>query len=349
MATSRLPLTVIGGFLGAGKTTLLNHLLERADGRRLAVLVNDFGALNIDAELVVSRGADSIALSNGCVCCSIGDDLSASLMRVIDSEPPFDALLIEASGVSDPWRIAQVGMADPALSLGGVVVLVDSSAILAQTADPLLRDSLMRQVQAADWLLLNKSDLVDGPQFAAVRAWLDRQAADTPRFETREARLPAELVPALFGQLGPPGLAVHAPRKQTAEGCGHEHHDHDHDHDHADGHHGHRGHHHGEPDHGGQFETASWQPQSVLQADALRALLRAMPPGVLRLKGLVRTDSHGWAELQFAGRHGSLRKALSAPAGGAAVVAIGLRGRLPRAQLDAVFDLRHQPASELTA
>ena len=344
MAASRLPLTVIGGFLGAGKTTLLNHLLEQADGRRLAVLVNDFGALNVDAELVASRGADSIALSNGCVCCSIGDDLSAALIRVLDNQPPFDALVIEASGVSDPWRIAQVGMADPGLSLGGVVVLVDSSAILTQVADPLLRDSLQRQVQAADWLLLNKSDLVDAPQLAAVHAWLDEQARETPRFKTREARLPGGLVPALFGQLVDQSARVAAPSaSDPASSCGevgHEH-EHSHDHDHGDGHQ--HKHHPGETNHGGQFETASWQPQTIFQADALRVLLRAMPSGVLRLKGLVRTDSHGWAEIQFAGRHGSLRKALAAPAGGAAVVAIGLRGKLPKAALDAVFEAQRQP------
>ena len=338
MVASRLPLTVIGGFLGAGKTSLLNRLLEQADGRRLAVLVNDFGALNIDAELVASRGADSIALSNGCVCCSIGDDLSAALIRVLDNEPPFDALLIEASGVSDPWRIAQVGMADPGLSLGGVVVLVDSSAILLQVADPLLRDSLQRQVKAADWLLLNKSDLVDADQIAMVHAWLDEQATETPRFETREAQLPAALIPALFGQLvAHDDSGATEPRSLEPGNCcedGHEH-GHDHEHAHGDAHHGH---HHAAPDHGGQFETASWQPQTILQAESLRLLVRAMPAGVLRLKGLVRTDSHGWAEIQYAGRHGSLRKAIGVPAGGAAVVAIGLRDKLPKAELDAVFN-----------
>ncbi len=150
---------MIGGFLGAGKTTLLNHWLRDAGGQRLAVLVNDFGALNLDAALVAQSGADTVALSNGCVCCSIGDDLSAALIRVIESPQPFDGVVIEASGVSDPWKIAQVGRADPALTLNAVIVLVDASAVADQAADPALSDSLARQVRMADLVVLEQ----DGP------------------------------------------------------------------------------------------------------------------------------------------------------------------------------------------
>ncbi|HNB43617.1 MAG TPA: GTP-binding protein, partial [Burkholderiaceae bacterium] len=155
---ARIPLTVIGGFLGAGKTTLVNRLLAEAGGRRIAVLVNDFGALDIDAALVANSAGDTVALSNGCVCCSIGDDLAAALLRVLEASPRFDAVVIEASGVSDPWRIAQIGLAEPALELGGVVVLVDASAALGQSRDPLLADTLLRQLHAADLLVLNKID-----------------------------------------------------------------------------------------------------------------------------------------------------------------------------------------------
>ena len=343
MAGSRLPLTVIGGFLGAGKTTLLHHLLRQAQGLRLAVLVNDFGAINIDAELVSSRGADAIALSNGCVCCAIGDDLSAALIRVLEADPPFDAVVVEASGVSDPWRIAQVGLADPGLALGGVVVLVDAAAVLAQSADPLLDDSLRRQVIGADWLLLNKTDLVAADELARVRAWAGALAPGVPCFETRQARLPDALWPTLVAALAltPPVAGADHPHDQDD---GHGHCD---DHGHGPGNGDGDGHgagpvHRQAPapiDHGARFETACWRPTAVLSADALRALLRAMPVGVLRLKGLLRTDAQGWAELQFAGRHGSLRRALRPPADGlAAVVAIGQRGRLPKAALAAVFD-----------
>lgn len=344
----RIPLTVIGGFLGAGKTTLLNRLLTQAQGCRLAVLVNDFGAINIDAGLIAARGADAIALSNGCVCCSIGDDLSAALMRVLDAEPAFDAIVIEASGVSDPWRIAQVGIADPGLALGGVVVLVDASAVLEQATDPLLADSVQRQLRAADWILINKTDLVDREQVMRVQAWTDRCAPGVACFATRQAALPAVLAAALFGRAD---VVAAAPpldrigRQRGSNGCD------EHVHGHAvhdDGHHGgHDDHSHGAGasgadggaciDHAAQFESASWQPQGVLSAAVLRALLRDMPAGVLRLKGLVRTDVHGWAELQFAGRHGSLRRALPGQDAVAAVVAIGVRGRLPRTALARAF------------
>ena len=316
-ARARIPLTVVGGFLGAGKTTLLNHLLTQADGRRIAVLVNDFGAINIDRALIATQDGGAIELTNGCVCCQIGDDLTAALIGVIESAAPPDAIVIEASGVSDPWRIAQVGLADPALTLDAVLVLADAAALRAQAADPLLTDTVARQLAAADLLVVNKCDQVDAVELGALRAWLDAQAPGTPRYETSHARLPAELLGAPLHRFGAT-WPMHA-RKTTPAA------------------------------HGALFDTWSLQGAPTFDAGALRALLKAMPSGVLRLKGLVRTDAHALAEVQFAGRHGSLRAAQGAASQATGtVIAIGLRGRLPAEALDRLFAAAALPSSKTT-
>ncbi|WP_432726703.1 CobW family GTP-binding protein [Variovorax sp. W6] len=315
MPARRLPFTVIGGFLGAGKTTLLNRWLREAKGLRMAVLVNDFGALNIDADLIAATHGDTTALTNGCVCCQIGDDLGRALVEVIEAKTPFDAVVIEASGVSDPWRIAQIGMAAPELSLEGVIVMVDASVAARQSADPLLADTLARQLKSADLVVLNKADIASADALAAAKAWVEANAPGTPCIETTEAAVSL----ALLSGLPQSALAPHA--------CGP---DCDHDHDHES------------PDHGAIFQTWSAQPEATIPAATLRAWLREMPPGVLRLKGLLRTG-HGtggdeWSEVQYAGRHGSLRRA--APPSGlasAGVVAIGLQGQLPEKMLKEFF------------
>ena len=194
-----------------------------------------------------------------------------------------------------------------------MIVLVDASACLAQAADPLLADTLQRQLRAADLLVLNKSDLVDTSERRLVLAWLDSLAGRhrASRRSAARCRWRSSSSAALSAPGGrpPPG-----PRPDPVG------HDHDPDHSHGQAH---------DLDHGQLFDTWSARPTAPFAAAVLRKLLHDMPAGVLRLKGVVRTDEHGWAELQFAGRHGSLRKAPAAPAAGAAVVAIGMRGHLP--------------------
>ena len=302
----RIPLVVIGGFLGSGKTTLLNHWLTHAGGRRLAVLVNDFGALNIDAGLVAAHGGDSIALTSGCVCCAIGDDLVQALGRVLEQNPPFDGIVIEASGVADPWRIAQVALVDPALALEGIVVLVDASSFDRLLQDPLLADSLTRQLARADLVVLNQTDRASADAWARSRQQVQRIAPHAPCVETQQAQVdPATLLlprAATTNRHLPPD--VPSP----------------------------------DPNHAAQYSTWAAQPRVELEVNALRAGIAALAPQLLRLKGWVRTDRHGWTEIQLAGRHVDLRPARVPPAQ-AAVVAIGLSGRLPHAALQALFGL----------
>jgi G3E family GTPase len=188
-----IPFTVIGGFLGAGKTTLLNRLLASATGRRFAVLVNDFGALDIDGRLVAAHGGDTVALANGCLCCSIGDSLVETLLRLLERPERVDHIVVEASGVADPARIADIAVIEPQLERDGVIVVVDAAEVQARAANRRVGDTVLRQIRAADLLVLNKIDLADDP--ASVHEWLATQAA-APILESRQAEVPIGL---LFG------------------------------------------------------------------------------------------------------------------------------------------------------
>src|SRR5476649_1880617 len=129
MTSDPIPFTVIGGFLGAGKTTLLNRLLRGATGRRFAVLVNDFGALDIDGRLVAAHGGDTLALANGCLCCTIGDSLVTTLLALLERPGRFDHIVVEASGVADPGRIADIAVLEPRLVRDGVIVVADAGSV----------------------------------------------------------------------------------------------------------------------------------------------------------------------------------------------------------------------------
>ena len=171
MSGPRIPLTVVGGYLGAGKTTLVNRILTGDHGRRIAVIVNDFGDVSIDESLIVGAQGGVVALANGCVCCSAVDGLGSALADVAALEPPPDHLVIEVSGVGDPWAVAQWGRT-PGYELDGVVVVVDPFAVRRWVDDPLVGDTVDAQIAAADVVVISHADDAPTETLAEVQRWL---------------------------------------------------------------------------------------------------------------------------------------------------------------------------------
>ncbi len=167
-ASTDIAVTVIGGYLGAGKTTLVNHVLRTADAR-IAVLVNDFGDINIDEDLIASQDGDTISLANGCICCSLVDGFSAALATITALDPVPERLVIESSGVADPATVAAYGHG-PGLALDATVVVVDAETIRKKATDVYVGDTVVGQLGSGDIIVLNKTDLVAPDEVAATRA-----------------------------------------------------------------------------------------------------------------------------------------------------------------------------------
>ncbi|AMS43834.1 CobW family GTP-binding protein [Aminobacter aminovorans] len=200
-----VPVLVVTGFLGAGKTTFINQLLQRADGRRISAIVNDFGAINIDAELIADAADTVVGLKNGCICCSLQGDLLRTLKLVLSQPVQPDHVVIEASGVADPRGITETLM-DPILwhdiRLDAVVAVVDADEVAANPAR--LRDELWRaQVEAADFIALSKTRENSDEALRAELVWLNK----TLVFETDGDALPIEALLVIDRPQPVPGQA----------------------------------------------------------------------------------------------------------------------------------------------
>ena len=248
--TAPIPVTVIGGYLGSGKTTLLNQMLHQADGQRIMVLVNDFGEIGIDSDLISAADGDIISLTNGCVCRRIGSDLMTALWSVRDRDVPPDRIVIEASGIADPAPIAHHALT-PGFDLDGVVVLLDAETVRRRERHPVVGRTIRRQLAGADVLVVTKVDLISAEQLAELDAWVARAAPGVPVLHALDGDVP-------LGALV--GLDSAAPQQDSSA------------------------------DHGHDYITVSVSIESPVDRERLEGLLDNLPGAVLRVKGVLRLE-----------------------------------------------------------
>ena len=166
-----IELTVIGGYLGSGKTTLINEILDRTDGERVAVVVNDFGTVNIDAEILGSRSGRTWEIANGCICCDLSDGMAAAIEGIRHATPPVSRVFVEVSGVGKPDIVARWGD-HPGFVRGGSLVCADATSIRRDVKRKWVGETMLSQLRGADRLLLTKTDLVDDQTLREVEDWL---------------------------------------------------------------------------------------------------------------------------------------------------------------------------------
>jgi G3E family GTPase len=305
-----LPVTIITGFLGSGKTTLLNHILSNQQGLKTAVLVNEFGEIGIDNELIVSTGEDMVELSNGCICCTINNDLMDAVYKVLERSDRVDYLIVETTGLADPLPVALTFLGTELRDmtrLDSIITVVDAANF---SLDLFNSQAAQSQIAYGDILLLNKADLVDSADLDLLEVRLRdiKEGARILRSVNSEVPLSMLLSVGLF----------ESDRFYEPEAVAHEQHDHDHshahhhdehdhhdhsdcDHDHGQCVHDHHAHDHSTHDHAHHhhsdhlemdgFTSVSFQSDKPLAIRKFQNFLdNQLPESVFRAKGILWFD-----------------------------------------------------------
>jgi G3E family GTPase len=255
---SRIPVTLIAGFLGAGKTTLLNHILSGDHGVRAAVLVNDFGAINIDSKLIVDFADDTVELANGCVCCTIRDDLVGACIGLLARPDRPEHVFVELSGVSDPGPVLNSFLETDlaaAYQINGILSVVDAEQL--PRLDGEMAQLARHQLRVADIVVLNKTDLVSGDLLAQVRQLVQLLAPGSRIIEAVRGRVPIRVI--FDGEPGDERL----PAERAVPGTLTRH---------------------------GGLDSWSWTSNRALSLPRLRSALEHLPETAYRCKGVVQIE-----------------------------------------------------------
>jgi G3E family GTPase len=249
-----VPILLVTGFLGAGKTTVVNHLLAHAEGRRIAAVVNDFGAINIDAELIAGASDGVVSLANGCICCTLEGDLLRTLAALLRRDPRPEFIVIETSGIADPSDIVR-NLMDPLIwqeaPLETVLCVLDAATPAARLND----DALLRsQVRAADVVAISKVDLVHEAARARLRDAVRALRPAAVMVDALNGEVPTVLLFPLDADRVPEPREV-APRRPAAE----------------------------------RFETLSWISERPVSLPRLQQAIGRLAPKLARAKGLFET------------------------------------------------------------
>ncbi|HLO85458.1 MAG TPA: GTP-binding protein [Nostocaceae cyanobacterium] len=297
-----MPVTIITGFLGSGKTTLLNQILKNKQDLKVAVLVNEFGDINIDSQLLVSVDQNMMELSNGCICCTINDDLIDAVYRVLEREERIDYLVIETTGVADPLPIILTFLGTELRDLTNIDSIL--TVVDAETFDRehFQSEAALKQITYGDIIIVNKTDLVNVEKIADLEDYF------------REVKPAVKILHSTYGQVPLPlilGVELTPKEEYTTKNKHehHHHHDHDHDCDHDHHHHDHdHDHHHSHHLENDGFVSISFQSDRPFNVHRFEEFLNEyIPPNVFRAKGILWfTDSDQRHIFQLSGNRFSL-------------------------------------------
>ena len=288
-SSEKVPVTVLTGYLGAGKTTLLNRILSEPHGKKYAVIVNEFGEIGIDNDLVVGADEEVFEMNNGCICCTVRGDLMRILDGLMRQKGKFDAIIVETTGLADPAPVAQTFFMDENVGrktrLDAVVTVADAKWLNERLKDA---PEAKNQIAFADVILLNKTDLVSADELSDVEARIRGINPYAKLHKTERARIPLDAV------LGRNAFDLDRildlePAFLEGDEHDHDHHDdHDHDHELDDHEHAHGGlkHYHDE-----EMQSISLRTETPLDPDKffpwVQDLVQKEGPNILRCKGIL--------------------------------------------------------------